>query len=296
MPKRKSISCLFAVLTASGLLGQPMPNAADTRWTLETAVRHDEAVETETLGARLPDMESDSLEFSLARDWDLGAAGSLETKLYRRERSFEFDLPDNESALDLFSTGIELTYFNRLDGSWTGIGSLDLGWHRFDDDSFESDSLGFKTMAAVLWSHSENLQFLFGAFYDSLALSGERLEPVVGINWSPAPDWQLSVGFPETGVFYQVNDSLRVGLELSAAFENYQRDLLTEDGYQSVTLEYTDLRAGLLFEYQITENYRVAFSLDTSGYREFERSDATFEVETDGISGGGATLSFTANF
>jgi hypothetical protein len=121
-----------------------------------------------------------------------------------------------------------------------------------------------------------------------------KVFPVLGLRWSFAPDWDLEVGFPNTGVSYKVNEALT--LNAGARFQGgtYYISKAPAAGLGDTYLEYQEIRLGLSAEYQISKNLSVVVDGGMTADRSYDYYDRNLKL--DGKSAGYGSFSLKYQF
>lgn len=295
-PKASAILLCLASLSSSYAQSVPQEDSPP-RLTIETSYRKSRNVAIKQHDQAVSQMDKEDHSFELSYAWDLGSRGQLETSLYRNQTQFDYDNQNSPfpSAAKLYSTGLSLTLLKPYKTNWTSLYGIDLGWRNFDEEESYDEGFGTKLTAAMLWEESPQLHILFGAQFDTLA-NENQFTPIFGIQWRPSENWQFSFGFPETGVFYQLTESLRIGFAIQANLETYRYRSFPNADHSEQTFDYQDIYTDFQIDYQINRNFLLTLSMGAVAFRKFEVSSIDSELETDSLTGGGVSLSLSASF
>ena len=217
--KKSNLSLILAlvgVFTLRGsCLAQSEPQAQpNTGFRFEVSGAQSKDVELELDSASLSKVESERFSGSATYSWSIESLGYLEASIHQSRITVDFEQASSARLIpDEFNTlGFELSLLRPFSDRWTGFLDLDTSYRNADNSKTESDSLGVIATAIGFYELNPQLRFAIGMEFDSLAVSSNRFFPVIGFDWQPKPQWRIALGFPETGVFYQVGDSLSLGL------------------------------------------------------------------------------------
>lgn len=199
---------------------------------------------------------------------------------------------------DLQSLALSLGVAQRLDDRWRLLLSVSPRLAAADAD-FSAARVDVPVLALASYTASAELTWSFGLRYS--ARSDLEVMPVAGVNWRFAPDWQLSLGWPESGVSYRATE--RLTLRAVAHFQggDYHvdadpRPLAAQTGrpLEGAWLEYREIRVGLAAEYALGGKLGLRLEAGRSVGQRFEYLDRGVELEGDGAFYGSAGL--TARF
>ncbi len=124
-------------------------------------------------------------------------------------------LPDR-----LKSLSFGFTVIHPLDEHWSLVGSVSPGWHEAGG-GFSGHSFGVGVLGIAVRKFSPSLSAGFGFVYNSLSRGTGRAIPIATLDWKPAPDWRVVLGFPRTGVIYTVAKNLTVDFTAEADFGSF---------------------------------------------------------------------------
>lgn len=206
-------------------------------------------------------------------------------------------LPDK-----LQDVGLELTWQHRFSPEWTLMIQARPSCRTAGTTTLARDGFGATGATLVLWRVSERLQLAFGAADDSLASGSQQLLPVVGVDWSFAEHWRLSLGVPRTGVFWQVSEALELGLAAEGGWNTYhvrQRDAAAYPYGRPLSetkLEHVEVRGGFQANWNLTPAVQLNLTIGAVGFRRFEYPDRNLVLKSEGVHGGYGSLGAAVNF
>lgn len=169
---------------------------------------------------------------------------SLDYRHYSLDRAAGTPLPERLQALSA-----AFTVFSKLDADWSLLASVSPGFHSAGS-TFSSKGFGVGVLAIAGRKFTPEFGAGFGFVYDSLSKGTGRIIPVATFNWTPAPAWRVTLGFPRTGVIYTVSPTLDVEFTAEADFGSFY---VTDDplpaglnkpALNRTRLEYQSLRVG----------------------------------------------------
>jgi len=145
-----------------------------------------------------------------------------------------------------------------------------------------SDSFNVPLLLTSFYAPRPGLTWIFGlsvnAFNDSPVL------PAVGVRWKFAPDWELEVGFPRTGVSYRASPELvwRAGLSVSGGNYRITESLGTPaPGVARLANTYlaiTEVRVGAGLTYTFAKNLDLDLGAGGTTLRRFEYPDRNYRL------------------
>lgn len=158
------------------------------------------------------------------------------------------------------SLGLSLSALGTLSPEWRFFGSL-----KPDVSSagsgFSSHGLGVGVIAIASRTFSPQFSAGFGFVYDSLARGTGRMIPVATFDWLPAPGWRAYVGFPRTGVSWQINPDFKAEFVAEADFgSTYVTDDplpagLNKPALNRTRLEYQAVRFGPALNWRLSPGF-----------------------------------------
>lgn len=149
------------------------------------------------------------------------------------------------------------------------------------------DSFNAPLFLATFYRQSETLTWIFGVTAN--AFNDNPILPVVGVQWKFAPDWQLDVGFPRTGVAYTVNPTLTVRGGLSILGGNYR---ISENlgvpatgiaRLNNTYLDLTEVRVGAGVAYKFAGGLELDLDAGVTTLRRFEYPDRNYRLNGDNV-------------
>ncbi len=242
---------------------------------------------------RYNEASSKEFAFGAAQEVSLGAESALETRLQFNRTALNFEA-GKSSALPLpkrlQSIGLGLNYSRAFDPRWSAIVGTSLVSSHAGSGGFKSKGLGVDLLATAIHKSSPNLSFSGGAAFSSLARGTTRFIPVLGMNWTPGPQWTVAIGIPETGVTYRLSESFSLGLVATGQGGAYHVETDPLPGkaggpdLSRTTLDYFAYGAALKAEWQANQGVGVSASVGRILGREFEYESRNLKLKADGSS------------
>ncbi len=201
----------------------------------------------------------------------------------------------------LTSIAVEASYLHVFNDRWLALAEVGVSSLGTGDTAWSSDGTGVQGLALARYTASPTFNSTFGVYLDSLGLGGDKLNPVLGVEWLPAPRWRLALGVPFTGVFYQWNERWEISLQASYrsdVFALQKKDRLARGWSQDADLEYEEIRTGLRVHWRLAPRAQLQFEIGAVLLREleFHHDGARQKFESDGVDGGYARLGYSFNF
>ena len=169
---------------------------------------------------------------------------SLRYRHYSLNRDAVTPLPDR-----LKSLSAAFTVFSKLGADWSLLASVSPGVHNAGSD-FSSKGFGVGVLALASRKFTPDFGAGFGFVYDSLSKGTGSIIPVATFNWTPAPAWRVTLGFPRTGVIYTFTPEFDFEFTAEADFGSFY---VTDDplpggpnkpALNRTRLEYQSVRVG----------------------------------------------------
>ena len=169
---------------------------------------------------------------------------SLRHRHYSLDRDTGTPLPDRLNSLSA-----AFTVIGKLDADWSLLASVSPGLHNAGS-GFSSRGFGVGALAIASRRFTPGFGAGFGFVYDSLSKGTGRIIPVATFNWTPAPAWRVTLGFPRTGVIYTFTAELDFEFTAEADFGSFY---VTDDplpggrnqpALDRTRLEYQSVRVG----------------------------------------------------
>lgn len=251
---------------------------------------------------RYNEISSSAFEFGLSQFIPCGQDSGVEASLRYSRTSFKFE-PGNNRTLPiperLQSLSLGFSYEQPINDRWSAILGTTFVSATAGSGGFKSKGLGVDVFATATYKSSPTLSFIGGVAYSSLSEDTTQLFPVLGVNWTPAPQWTMAVGIPETGVTYRFSDSLSLGLV--AAFKGgayyVEADPLpvsiSKPDLARTTLDYFAIGVALKAGWQASKRFDVTTSVGAICHREFNYESRKLKLKSDGS---GLYYEFGANF
>lgn len=106
------------------------------------------------------------------------------------------DLPSN-----LYTAGGGVRLVKPINPIWDFIGGVNVLYQ--GDGEAESDSVTVTGMGMFQWQRTEKTQWMFGVV--ATGVEDIPVIPVIGANWKPRDDWEVSFGLPQTRVAHRLS-------------------------------------------------------------------------------------------
>jgi hypothetical protein len=242
-----------------------------------------------------------------------GKIGTAEITHYEFEASFSLPAPDTwmfSTALAWKRDELELTGAVPLPKELEEIGlnfmamkdlsrELGPGWSTMlmlspsfssDAGKISGDSFSLFGMATIGKEVSPTFSWNVGLV--GMTRGDMKVIPMLGVNWRFAPNWELAVGFPRTGVSYQFSEALRLNAEVSMQGGTYYLTKAPAAGLGHTYLDYRETRVGLGAEYQFSPNLSVALDGGMVLDREFDYYDRGLKLDGKSASFGRCSLRY----
>lgn len=143
-----------------------------------------------------------------------------------------------------------------------------------------SDGFNLPGTLTFGFRQNERLNWDFGIAFSP---EGEHVVlPVVGFRWSFAPRWTAVLGYPRTGVAYEVDDALTLRLAFSVQGGNYEVERGLLPSLSDTWLDYRDLRTGVGLDYRVSPALSVSLEAGAVVDREFDYFDRGYKIEGEG--------------
>jgi hypothetical protein len=222
------------------------------------------------------------------------AAGGKRPTIYKLgiewERTEFGGWDDGHWPETLQSVGLEVSRMDIWGPKWMSLVAVSPGWHSAGAGTVDGDAFGVQGLALARYSVRENLHVWVGGFGNSLADGSDRFNPVMGVEWTVSPQWQVSIGMPETGVTYRVSERFTIGAGAdvkSGVYAVEETFLLGVGRPVDATLEYLDVRAGVNAEWRMNERVSVGLEVGTVLMRRIEYSEGEPGLRSDAKGVGG---------
>ena len=159
-----------------------------------------------------------------------------------------------------------------------------------DSSDFSGDSLSLFGMLAIGKEVSPNFSWNVGIV--GMTRGDMKVLPMLGVHWSFAPDWSLDLGFPETGISYQVSEALRLSLKASFEGGTYYVSEAPAPGFGDTYLDYQEIRFGLGVDYQISDKLSIVVEGGMVIDRTFDYYEEDIEFEGESAAYGRLSLRY----
>lgn len=126
--------------------------------------------------------------------------------------------------------------------------------------------------------------YLFLGAYASFLRGGFPVLPLAGVVWIPSDKLRVNAVLPQPKVIYSVSKGLDfwAGGELvGGSFRTDRRDGIEPGKLNGTQVDFTDYRAGLGFDYSLTDQVKVVLAAGYSFQRRFDFARAGEKYRTD---------------
>jgi hypothetical protein len=256
--------------------------------------------------------------YSLSSDGDVernGKVGSVGISHYEFEASFSLPAPESwrfSSDLSWKRYKFDLTGAVPIPKELKEVGIIfmamkDLskeirpGWltmamlnPSFSSDSGKLSGDSLNIMGLVMIGKEVSPTFSWNVGLMGMSRGETKVMSMLGVRWGFAPDWELAVGFPDTGISYRFSEALT--LKAGAEFHggSYYISKAPAAGLGKTYMDYEEIRLGLSAEYQVSKNLSLVIDGGTTASRTFDYYDRNAKL--DGKSAGYGTLSLKYQF
>lgn len=197
-------------------------------------------------------------------------------------------LPDKLTVLS-----VNLGLIHTINSEWTAAMFARPGFYS-DFEHLGTRSLNAPLLLTANCTAGSDLRWTFALSYDRF--SRYPLLPVLGVRWKFAPDWDLELGFPRTGVTWQAND--RLALHLDAGFQGGSyRVTHTPAALPALAgtlLDYREIRAGAGLDFELADATTLSLDAGFVVNRRFDYHEGHYRL--DGDAAGYLKISFRARF
>lgn len=256
--------------------------------------------------------------YSFSSDGDVernGKVGSVGVSHYEFEASFSLPAPESwmfSSALSWKRYEFDLTGAVPIPEELEEIGinfmamkdlskEIGPGWSAmamlspsFSSDSGKLSGDSLNVMGFAMIGKEVSATFSWNVGLVGMSRGDMKVIPMLGVRWGFAPDWELAVGFPDTGISYRFSEALK--LKAGAKFHggSYYISEAPAAGLGKTYMDYQEIRLGLSAEYQVSKNLSLVIDGGTTANRTFDYYDRN--VKLDGKSAGYGSLSLKYQF
>ena len=197
------------------------------------------------------------------------------------------DTPDNTAlpkSLQEFS--FNLGFRGKMSPEWAYMVAVRPGIYG-DFEKIRSDSFNAPLFLAAFYVPNPNITWIVGVTANSF--NNHPVLPVIGLRLKLAPNLQLDVGFPRTGLSYALNESITLRGGLSAFGGNYR---ITKDlgspaaGVKSLNNTYfdvTEIRTGVGATYKLSSDFELEADYGYTALRRFEFPDRKYRLKGDNV-------------
>lgn len=233
-------------------------------------------------------VDTGSVDVGIAQTFRLSQGRMLRISLERQGTTIDQRLDRSDFVVplpeELDSLGAAVSYTHVANQRWIFTGRVGAS-SNVTDTSLLSDGWAANAMAMAIYNRSQTLTYIFGLAYGS-NMQDLRVLPIFGLNWRPAPQWSVAVGFPKTGVTYHFSKEFSLGLGFSGNGGSYyvKNDPLPGASPRSLAgswLQQRDIRLGVDANWKINQTVRVAGTVGQVLYRKFKYVDRDFELKSD---------------
>jgi hypothetical protein len=195
-------------------------------------------------------------------------------------------LPEN-----LHGLSADLGVVDRLDERWTLIGRVSPGFYN-SGSGFSGHGFGVGVFAIADYQFSSTLRGGIG--YNSLGRGISRVLPIASLDWKPADRWDVSVGFPRTGVTYQLTPEWSIGgvaeFDGGAFYVNHDPapQLLGKPALNNTRLDYLSVRLGAVTSYDLSRGFSIRLGLGAVVLRQADYYQRNYKLKSTGAAGYGS--------
>lgn len=199
-----------------------------------------------------------------------GAENTLVASVDYHQTDFDFEGDGSRPLLPdrLVAATVSALYIRQLNTAWAGgllieTGSYAAGRKGKMSTGGWSASLG----AIARYRVNPALSVKLGVVYQSLAEGSDRWSPAVGVEWKISDACRFAVGYPRTGLTYQLTDRLSLAAVARGNFETYRiKDEPKGSsgptlGLRGEKLSYTEITASFEVEYTCTPRLTLRASI-----------------------------------
>jgi hypothetical protein len=248
-----------------------------------------------------------SASYSFSTDSDIernGKIGSVAVSHYEFEASFSLPAPETwmfSSTLSWKRSEFDLTGAIPIPKELEEIGinfmamkdlakEIAPGWSAMamlspsfasDSGKISADSFSLLAITTIGKEVSPTLSWNVGIV--GMTRGDMKVIPMLGVRWGFAPNWDLKIGFPRTGVSYKFSEALSLSAGVSMQGGTYYLSKAPAAGLGKTYLDYRESRVGLEAEYQICKNLSMIVEGGMTLDREFDYYDRNLKL--DGKSG-----------
>lgn len=199
---------------------------------------------------------------------------------------------DNGTPLPSNLHGLSLDFgaVDRLDDRWTLIARVDPGLYNAGS-GFTSRGFGVGVFAIADYRFSSTLNGGIGLGYNSLGHGISRVLPVASVDWKPADGWDVSVGFPRTGVTYSLAPQWTVGgvAEFDGGAFYIKNDpapqLKGKPALNDTRLDYLSVRVGGVVSYEIARGFSLRLGVGAVVLRQADYFNRSYKLKSNGSAG-----------
>ena len=200
----------------------------------------------------------------------------------------------------LHGLSADIGAIDRIAQDWTLIARVSPGLYNAGS-GFSTRGFGIGAFAIAQYQFDPNLTGGFGVGYNSLGHGINRLLPVASIDWKPADGWEVSVGFPRTGVTYTLTPQWKAGAvaEFDGGSYFIKDDpaprLGSKPSLADTRLDYRSIRTGALVSYEVQTGFSVRLGFGAVVDREANYADRGYKLKSNGTAAylsGGASYRF----
>lgn len=240
---------------------------------------------------RYNEISSSAFAFGLSQFIPFGQDSGVEASLNYSRTSLKFEPGKNRTLplpKRLQSLSLGFNDEQPINDRWSAMLGSTFVSTTAGSGGFKAKGFGVDVFAAATYKSSPTLSLIGGVAYSSLSEDTTQLFPVLGVNWTPAPQWTVSVGIPETGVTYRFSDSFSLGLV--AAFQGgayyVETDplpgALGKPNLARTTLDYFAVGVALKAGWRAGKRFGVTTSIGTILQREFNYESRKLKLKSDG--------------
>ncbi|WP_309383208.1 DUF6268 family outer membrane beta-barrel protein [Cerasicoccus frondis] len=161
-----------------------------------------------------------------------------------------------------------------------------------DSGNFSGESFIFSAVATIGQQVNPDLSWQLGIM---AATEGTDLVlPVIAVRWEFVRDWSLLVGYPVTGISYELTEDLSLtGGAIFHAGGTYHVTEAPVRNLNDTYLEYQEIRVGLRVDYKVYQNLYLQADGGMAIERNFDYYDRGYELDGDSAAYGRISIRYS---
>jgi len=184
-------------------------------------------------------------------------------------------LPDQLSAFSL-----NLGLIRPLNTEWTAALFARPGFYS-DFEHLGSRSLNVPVLITSNYTPRRQLTWTFALSLNPFARN--PVLPVPGVRWQFAPDWELALGFPRTGITWQAGDALSLRADASFQGGSYRvtHAPVAAPALAGSLLDYREIRAGAGLDFKLANATMLSLDAGVVTARRFDYHERKYRLNGD---------------